>query len=117
MYRRRAKPDYSVERNKVRNRKSCFELVVNASRPSCCWSQHNRDEREEASIAHTRQTTAKANQQVNQEDDDKNKQSHQLDILPPHPSLKASASNTEVVSRATQAVSLVNQKVDSLASF
>lgn len=64
-----------------------------------------------------RQSTAHANEEIDQEDDHNNKQDHQLDVLPPHPSPQAATAHAEISRTATQPVGLVYEQVDSLTAL
>ena len=65
----------------------------------------------------TRKTTAKAHEQIHQEDAHHDQQDHESDVLPKHPPSQTLASHPKVSRRATEAIGLVNQEVDAFSSL
>jgi hypothetical protein len=65
----------------------------------------------------TRQTTSKANKEVNQEDDDQAQQNHELDVLPPHPPLERATPDPKVSRIVAQAARLVDQNTHMLSTL
>lgn len=63
----------------------------------------------------TRKTTAEANKEIDQKDDNERQQHHQFDILPPHPPLERPRPDPEVARILTQSARLVNQHTHMLA--
>jgi len=65
----------------------------------------------------TRKTTAEANKEIDQKDDDKRQQHHQLDVLPPHPPLECPRPDPKVARILAQPAGLVDQHTHVLASL
>jgi len=64
-----------------------------------------------------RQTTSKANKQVNQEYYDDDQQHHKLDILPPHPPTQSPTPDSEIPRGAAQTISLVDEQINALTTL
>lgn len=62
-----------------------------------------------------RQTTAKANEQIYQKDDDQSQQHHEFDIFPPHAPLQRPTPDPKIACIFTQATRLVHQHTHVLA--